>query len=386
MASFYKKNKKWYYVTYIGGIDPETGKRKQKRKGGFDKKSDAELDEAALQVAVENGTYIEETKLTFEQCSALFMDVYAKEAAKASTVDCRRFCIKVLNKYLGKNRVQDIKKSTYRSAMAAIKETYSINSLKIIHNTAQMIFNFAKSDGVISINPAEGYKISEKAKTITELENSSDIPKYLEKSELQHYLDTAKDKSTPQNYLIFLMLAYTGMRIGELLALRWSDIDKNQINIFKTLYWKKDKTGYVLQTPKTKPSVRKIDIPLIVVAELKNHRIRQNHDRITYADVWYNESFVFTGAFKKGMPVRYSVVNIQMKSLLKAAELNETLSLHSLRHTHTSLLAEAGVSLDEIMERLGHADDKITRRVYLHITQTRKNTSTEKFERFMQTL
>lgn len=61
-----------------------------------------------------------------------------------------------------------------------------------------------------------------------------------------------------------------------------------------------------------------------------------------------------------------------MARLLRMSGLNPDLKPHSLRHTHTSLLAEAGVSLEQIMERLGHTDDQITKNVYLHITQEMK--------------
>lgn len=73
-----------------------------------------------------------------------------------------------------------------------------------------------------------------------------------------------------------------------------------------------------------------------------------------------------------GYPELIKNIGYRMKRLLKLAKLNQSLTPHSLRHTHTSLLAEAGVGLDEIMERLGHRDDKITRNVYLHITKSRK--------------
>lgn len=75
-----------------------------------------------------------------------------------------------------------------------------------------------------------------------------------------------------------------------------------------------------------------------------------------------------------------------MNRLLKIVKLNEELTPHSLRHTHTSLLAEAKVGLEEIMERLGHADDEITRRVYLHVTKTMKKEASQKFSELMKSL
>ena len=75
-----------------------------------------------------------------------------------------------------------------------------------------------------------------------------------------------------------------------------------------------------------------------------------------------------------------------MKRLLKLANLNQILTPHSLRHTHTSLLAEAGVGLAEIMDRLGHKDDATTKAVYLHVTKTMKKEASDKFSELMKSL
>lgn len=73
----------------------------------------------------------------------------------------------------------------------------------------------------------------------------------------------------------------------------------------------------------------------------------------------------------------------RMARLLKKTDLNLNVTPHSLRHTHTSLLAEAEVEIDEIMDRLGHQDDETTRRVYLHVTEGRKQEAADKFSDFM---
>lgn len=73
-----------------------------------------------------------------------------------------------------------------------------------------------------------------------------------------------------------------------------------------------------------------------------------------------------------------------MKRLLKLAGLNQELTPHSLRHTHTSLLAEAGISLEQIMHRLGHSSDRITTKIYLHITKPKRKEASQKFGELMR--
>ena len=84
-----------------------------------------------------------------------------------------------------------------------------------------------------------------------------------------------------------------------------------------------------------------------------------------------------------GYPETTNQIKYWMRRLLKVADLDESLSPHSLRHTHTSLLAEAGVGLQEIMDRLGHKDDDVTKSVYMHCTKTMKKNTAQKFSALM---
>jgi integrase len=103
-------------------------------------------------------------------------------------------------------------------------------------------------------------------------------------------------------------------------------------------------------------------------------------------DIWLKEDFVFCADKFPGYPIYIKLVEIHMTRLLKIAGLNKELTPHSLRHTHVSLLAEAGVGLEEIMERLGHSDDKVTRTVYLHVTKDMKKEAAHKFATLMDNL
>ncbi len=78
------------------------------------------------------------------------------------------------------------------------------------------------------------------------------------------------------------------------------------------------------------------------------------------------------------------MVQLRMARLLTLAHLNTDLTPHSLRHTHTPLLGEAGVALEQIMDRLGHSDDQITKNIYLHITKEMKKEASHKFAQLMR--
>ncbi|MEG6520473.1 tyrosine-type recombinase/integrase [Desulfotomaculum sp. 1211_IL3151] len=100
-----------------------------------------------------------------------------------------------------------------------------------------------------------------------------------------------------------------------------------------------------------------------------------------------DEDYIFARIQKHpGLPEYIKKIEYRMERLLKLAGLDESLTPHSLRHTHTSLLSEAGVGLPEIMERLGHEDDDTTKKVYLHVTKTMRKEAAQKFSKLMSNL
>jgi len=119
------------------------------------------------------------------------------------------------------------------------------------------------------------------------------------------------------------------------------------------------KATYILGTPKTKSSRRIIPVTDNVMQMLVKLRYQQKIERMKHRMDWHDGNFVFTSPKYAGHPYSYNGFNQIMYRNLKRANL-PLLPLHSLRHTHTSLLAEAGVPLEAIMERLGHANDNIT--------------------------
>ncbi|MEV2908920.1 site-specific integrase [Paenibacillus larvae] len=211
----------------------------------------------------------------------------------------------------------------------------------------------------------------------------------MEKEELALFLETAKEKGLDRDYAIFLTLAYTGMRVGELCALKWSDIDflEQTISITKTYCNPTGNTkSYDLLTPKTKSSKRVIIVDKIVLDELKQLQADQRKIKMHFRETFHDKNFVFAQKDKDnaGYPIYIKLIAIRMARLLKLARINANFTPHSLRHTHTSLLAEAGVSLEQIMQRLGHKSDETTKNIYLHVTKPKKEEASHKFAELMR--
>ena len=164
-------------------------------------------------------------------------------------------------------------------------------------------------------------------------------------------------------------LVFTGMRGGELTGLKWEnvDLDKGVIYVCLNLVYspRKGERSYALQTPKTKTSERYIPIPRALVDLLKEHRRRQDEQRVIAGGGWKYPDMVFIGA--KGGYYGEKTLNQQFKKLAKQLGFSADISIHSLRHTTASLLINADIPAKVISEQLGHATTGITQDLYSHV-------------------
>lgn len=383
---------KWSFVVDVG-INPQTGKRKQETGGGFDTKADAESVVTTLLYEIKNGLFVEESDINFKDFSKQWKDNYAVvNKVKDGTLDVREKEINRLLKHFEYLPLKDIKKKDYQQALNDLKANgYSENSISGTHTTAGMIFRLAIEWGYIKNDPTKGAKVPKDRASVEEIENQEEIPKYLEKEELAHFLKTAYKMGQENDYEIFMMLAYTGMRVGELCALKQTDFNQEgeTLRITKTLYNPNSNIKkYKIVPPKTKKSIRDITIDKEIIELLTKLIARQKSVKMKYRKSYHNKGFIFAYSKEEvaGYPYYIKLIEIRMARLLKLAKLNQELTPHSLRHTHTSLLAEAGVSLPDIMDRLGHANDSTTRNIYLHVTKVKKKEASQKFSELMKNL
>lgn len=382
MACIYKRGKTWSYSVDLGR--DESGKRKKKGKGGFRTQKEAKEAAAILEAELANGVFIDEKKITFGELANQWFAEHSKDI-KPTTQLNYKYAIKRLLQYFDKSIARNITKIAYQRMLNDLFEQGFSNSvIRSIHLCANLIFRRACQYDILKSNPTQYAKLPKPNLTLTELK--SEVPKYFEKEDLHLFLKTVRKNESYYHYVIFFVLAYTGIRRSELSALKWDDINftEKTININKNIYLPKgNATKYILQTPKTKTSKRIIPVTDAVLHELSQLRLQQKQEKMRLRLTWHDGNFVFTARNLPGYPVDPSLIFRAMKRNLKRAGLNHALSPHSLRHTHTSLLAEAGVSLEAIMERLGHANDAITRTIYLHITKGVKKDAAQKFQELM---
>jgi integrase len=196
---------------------------------------------------------------------------------------------------------------------------------------------------------------------------------YFTTDQLDKFLNTvtpvknAKYKASIQYYALFTLLARTGLRIGEALALTWDDLDteSGRVTVSKTLVYPLNSTPYI-STPKSKNSGRQIKLDDHTVKLMKRHRLNQKEVVLMYENYQPSkDNLVFHQ--HDGRWLRTNVVREYFKEICKRAEL-PILSPHALRHSHAVHLLEAGANIKYVSERLGHASVKVTADTYLHVT------------------
>jgi len=202
-----------------------------------------------------------------------------------------------------------------------------------------------------------------------------------------HVLDVAQvaqllaaAASTPQYAFVYAALA-TGARLGELLALRWQDVDfaKGKLSITRTVK-RVSGQGLIFGSPKTHRSSRPVALSAETKAVLQEHRRRQLEHRLRMGPAYKEQGLVFAGP--TGGPMDDANLRRAFCRIVRAAGL-EPLRIHDLRHTAATLMLRAGVSPKVVAERLGHATVSLTLDVYSHVLPDMQREAAEALERVM---
>lgn len=253
------------------------------------------------------------------------------------------------------------------------KEELSYYYAKSILTTVRAIFRHAKRRRIIQdIHEIEDISVKKKPFTHTEIAKKQN--KFLDAVELKSVLSQLT-KLAPRVALLIEFMSLTGLRIGELLALRYCDYDEKKatININGTLqYFYKNGSDIKRGTPKNIYSVRDVTLDARCV-KILNSIITDNKRQSLWFKGYEEQDYIFTA--KRGNPYDMQYIN----KLLKQVHIEgKHLTTHIFRHTHISILAELGIPLKAIMQRVGHNDPATTLSIYTHVTQHMKNDIVEK--------
>ncbi|MFW5437080.1 tyrosine-type recombinase/integrase [Paenibacillus apiarius] len=382
MASFQKyKTKdgyKWMYK-YYSSIDPVTGKKKPSTKRGFNTKKEAQLHAAQTEQEIASGTFIQEAKSpTFEDVYNQWYATHSPTIKPPSRRAVRSNFKQQILPHFGKLKMKDITKPYCQEVVNKIaKKIKSVDNMRMYAN---QVFEYAIKMDIIQTNPMEYVVIPRKD---TEFNATEHVEKrdYWEKHEIKQFLNILKKDYPLMDYVMFHLLIYTGGRKGEVLALHEPDIDfKNKTLILnKTLY--QENNAYTFQTPKTASSRRSISLDEVTFKLLRKWITSEKERLLELGQKWSEKQLLFSR--QDGTPLRLAYPNDKLKEIIRKHNMHE-ITVHGLRHTHASLLFEAGASIKEVQERLGHSDSKMTMDIYTHVTKAVKEKTATLFGEFMR--
>jgi integrase len=279
---------------------------------------------------------------------------YKKTTIKESSYFNYKFIIEAnIKKEMGEKNLEELLQYNFNSFVEQLMEKLSSKTVKDIMTVLKAILKYAEIKYDIN------FKIS-LISTPAQITNEVEVFNDRDRKKMEKYCIESKEIRD----LGVLISLYTGLRIGEVCALKWSDIDfeKKYIKVNHTLqrvYVNKRETKVLYDRPKTKKSIRKIPMAKVLYEKLKE--ISKNYD---------NEAFVLTGSTKRYYePLGYRYI---YRKILEKCDI-EYKRYHQLRHTFATRCIKVGMDVKSLSEVLGHANVSITLNIYVHSSFETKN-------------
>lgn len=310
---------KYRATTYV------QGQRVQKR--GFRTKRDAQkwIDKTRVEGRLQ-------TNLTYGQMCELFLAAYQPTVKPATYYNMVRNLGKSRDKWEHTN-VANISARDAQDWVNQLAQRYTRPSQFIV--CAKQVFAFCLKNDLIARNPmTDVLKPKERSK-----EKEIWTPE-----QLALFLDQVEHSGTPMDLALFRLAAYTGLRMGELLALEWGDIDRDLLTVSKTIT-KAENGSEIIGPPKSRASAGTLALDRQTVAVLKEWRRFAVDKRV--------------------FPITPPTVNARLRKYAELADLPRV-TMHSLRHLHCTMLINAGAQIRDVQERLGHSDITTTLSIYTH--------------------
>ena len=325
------------------------GKRRKSTKRGFATKREAEE-------WLRN--FLITQKADFDMKFEDFWKMYCADMEtrlREHTMRTKKYIVELkILPYFGNKRVNDITAADIRQWQnELIKIGYSPTYLKTINNQLSAIFNYAVRYYDLKSNPC--------AKAGSMGKSKAEEMDFWTGEEFRKFIDSVMNKRL--SYMAFMTLYWTGMRMGELLALNPKDVDLEKRTISITKSYQRLGKKDVITPPKTPKSKRVITIPEFLAADIKDYMDSlyelQENDRLFPITKYYLEHEMQRGIKESGV---------------------KRIRVHDLRHSHASMLIELGFSPLEIANRLGHEKVETTLNTYAHLYPNKQTKLAERLD------
>ena len=380
-----KRGKYWEYEFDAAKV---AGKRNRISKSGYKTKAEAVAAGAAAMAEYNSsGIKFIPSEMSYADFLDYWIESYCLITLKKTTLDNYKKRIKAhIKPSLGAYKLTSLTTAGLQKFInSKIDAQYSLNTLSVLRGILTGSLQYAVRQNMLKNNPAREIRIPTERSTES-LQLRSAPHRYLPPDVIEKIFERFPEKHPSH---IPLMLGYRcGLRLGEAFAITWDcvDLEKGQIYINKQVQWNPAEQWWFFTNPKFN-SFRTIDLDNSLLELLRRERKRQDKDRAYYEDMYtvYYENDVrglvtSPDQASSATPIELMLVRqdgsyIQARTMQHASsvihyELGvKDFTFHSLRHTHATMLAEAGMPQKYTQQRLGHKDISVTLKYYTHLTE-----------------
>lgn len=375
-----KRGKKWYYRFDVADKD---GKRRQhERVGGDSYKEAMHRLRVALELYENTGAVTNTDKISTHDYFEFWYDNYVKtNLSKNTQLNYRHVLDKYVQPTLGIYQLSKVTPELIQKTINKIADSteYKPDHTQLHGHTVEIILMVIKEGfrqavhpwHILTQSPAEyvrqpKYNHPKTTREDLKIITLQQFNQLLEQFPLGHPF-----------HLPLLISFYTGMRRGEVAGLEWDNVSLPDAEINVTQQMKQySKTDVRLGKLKTAASYRTIAIGDQLIHALKVQRRLQNENRLRYGKNYHESNFVCTK--ENGKPVTPNSIKYYASTVTK--ELGFPFNFHSLRHTHATMLLEAGASAKEVQVRLGHNKIATTLDTYVHLSNKKKHQTANLFD------
>lgn len=352
----------WYVVVDLER-DPGTGRRRQKWHSGFRTRREAERGLARILAERDEGTYVEPAKMTFGSYLTEHWLPAIESSIRPSTFNGYRGHVELyLRPQLGALQLQQITPDHLSRFYRDLQKgggrggrTLSPTTVRRVHATVHRALKDAVRWGHLRVNPA-----AVAIKPRQPGAGSADIMTWTA-AELRIFLAHV---SGDRLFALWRLASTTGIRRGELLGLRWTDVnlDARRVSVRQTLIVVDREITF--GEPKTRRGKRNVALDVETADALRSWKRMQDKERAAWGLAWQRTGLVFSR--EDGSLINPNLVSAWFGRAAIAAGV-PTIRFHDLRHTHASLALQAGIPAKVVSERLGHATVAFTLDVYSHV-------------------
>jgi integrase len=373
-----------YRIAYRAA-DQANGVTRQRTERGFASEKEAVAALRAAQRRVDTGTFVGVTRLTVGEHFERWL---AGHRVKPSTLSSYRQKVRLhITPHIGDVPLQRLTTAQvdalYRTLESTGRQTgggLSPKTVRYVHTILRKALSSAVLDGLIPRNPTD------RAKPPTAREAASPEKQTWTGDQIRRFLDAERHHSLHPLWIVY---ATTGMRRGEALALRWSDLDLERGKaVVRRSVGKVD--GKVVESTTKSSRSRVVDLDAFTVQALTRHKTRQAQERLRLGAAWVDQGLVFArGGERLGSATPGGFLNpdhvwktlqqqvVAYNKTAPAELVLPAVSVHELRHSWATLAMQAGVHPKVVQERLGHANIAITLDVYSHTVESMQREAAE---------